>query len=50
MSKTKEMYEIITQLRECTTVITDTADFLVETFSSDEEPVVQIYNYQLLLN
>ncbi len=41
MSKMKEMHEAITQLKECATALTDTADFLAETFSGDEEPVIQ---------
>ena len=41
MSKMKEMQEAITQLKECATALTDTANFLAETFnSSDDTPVV----------
>ncbi len=42
MSKIKEMYETINRLKECATVLTETANFLAETFSSsEEEPVVE---------
>ncbi len=37
MSKMKEMQDAINQLKECATALTDTANFLAETFSSNEE-------------
>ena len=40
MSKMKEMQEAINQLKECAIALTDTANFLAETFSSSEETLV----------
>ena len=43
MSKMKEMQDAINQLKKCATALTDTADFLAETFSSNAEtPVVVV--------
>ena len=42
MSKMKEMQEAINQLKECATALTDTADFLSGTFSSEESPVTEL--------
>ena len=41
MSKMKEMQDAINLLKECSAVLLETANFLAETFSGDEEPVVQ---------
>ena len=40
MSKMKEMQDAINQLKECSTVLLETANFLAETISSSEESSV----------